>query len=372
MDSIKRIVIVQHRFGLTTAKTQRMLAASKIYINNGVEVFFVYSTERKMEQPELMCPEINFVKIQEGGRFDIKSYMRFVMTIKSLYTKDSAILFYEIPNYAILFRSPKYRVFAEVTEVPLFGRKGSLFKRFLIHFTVIAARHFSGLFVISRSLALYYRERGVMNIEVINMFVDKSRFDGCQKKNEVKYVGYCGTLSLYKDGVDDLISAFSIFNKKFPEYKLYLIGSFESAEVEKELKDLVENNGVADKVIFTGLVASNEMPQLLLDAEMLALSRPNNVQAQYGFPTKLGEYLATGNPVIVTSVGEIPEFLYDGDNALLCEPGNIEQFALKLEWVVTHKEESRKIGMRGLSLVEKEFSAMVQTRKALQYMNNSL
>ena len=48
---------------------------------------------------------------------------------------------------------------------------------------------------------------------------------------------------------------------------------------------------------------------------MLVLARPDNIQAKGGFPTKLGEYLATGNPVVVTKVGEIPNYLIDGVNA---------------------------------------------------------
>ena len=68
----------------------------------------------------------------------------------------------------------------------------------------------------------------------------------------------------------------------------------------------------------------NEVPQLLMDSEVLALDRPNSIQAQCGFPTKLGEYLLTGNPVVVTKVGDIPLFLEDGVSALLAEKRNAE------------------------------------------------
>ena len=50
---------------------------------------------------------------------------------------------------------------------------------------------------------------------------------------------------------------------------------------------------------FTGRTSPEVMPQILTDASILALARPNNVQSQNGFPTKLGEYLATGNPVAI-------------------------------------------------------------------------
>lgn len=69
------------------------------------------------------------------------------------------------------------------------------------------------------------------------------------------------------------------------------------------------------------------MPQMLKNAEALVLDRPNSLQAQYGFPTKLGEYLLTGNPVVVTKVGDIPLYLKDGVSALLSEDRNPKEFA---------------------------------------------
>ena len=61
------------------------------------------------------------------------------------------------------------------------------------------------------------------------------------------------------------------------------------------------------------------MPKYLCNAKLLALARPDSIQAQGGFPTKLGEYLATGRPVVVTKVGEIPDYLEDGVNAFLSD-----------------------------------------------------
>lgn len=368
---VKKLIIVQHRFGLTTPKTQRMLAAAKEYAKRGIEVHFIYSAS-KNESPEDLYSSISFKRIKEKGRLDIYCYRRFIKVIKSLYEDDTVILFYDIPYYAILFRYPKYNVFAEVTEVPLYGKRASFFKRILEHLTLVAARHFTGLFVISQPLKEYYQARGVNNIEIINMFVDKTRFEGLKKENIEKYVGYCGTISTHKDGVDDLIRAFSILNKKYPEYKLYLFGRFESDTVKEALKSEIEELKLSSKVLFTGAVDSSEMPQKLLDASILALSRPNNTQAQYGFPTKLGEYLSTGNPVLVTSVGDIPFFLKDGENAFLANPGNFNDFAKKLIWIEEHPEIASEVADAGKKLVDTVFSAEVQIKKALMFINNSI
>ena len=152
---------------------------------------------------------------------------------------------------------------------------------------------------------------GIKNITVINMFVDSKRFENVRADAKEKYIAYCGTISPFKDGVDCLIKAFANFASKHADYQLKIIGRFESADAEKTLIGLVESLNIAKSVEFTGMVKPNEMPQLLCGAKMLALARPDNEQARYGFPTKLGEYLATGKPVVVTRVGEIGDFLED-------------------------------------------------------------
>ena len=365
MGNIKKIIIVQHRYSSTTPKTQRMLAAAKEYVRFGVNVVFVISTNDNSLD---IIDGVRFISIDENSRKMLRCYKQFVAAIKKEYDEESAILFYEIPLYAILFSKNKYRVFSEVTEIPFYGNRLSISQRIILNIRYFAARNFNGLFVISKALKHYYTAKGVTRIEVINMFVDKSRFDGLCKTNVEKYIAYCGTISLYKDGVDDLIRSYAIFNKHYPEYKLYIIGPFENETVKEDLERQVNDLKLSSQVVFTGPIESKEMPQKLLDASILALARPDNKQAQYGFPTKLGEYLATGNPVVVTKVGEIPMYIEDKINGILAEPNNPKDFAEKLIYAAEHPKDAAAIGQKGKELTNSEFSSKVQTRKALNYI----
>lgn len=365
MSEINKIIIVQHRYASTTPKTQRILAAAKEYVRLGVNVVFVISTnDNSLDNID----GVRFISIDENRRKMLRCYKQFVAAIKKEYDEESAILFYEIPLYAIFFSKNKYRVFSEVTEIPYCGNKLSISQRLILSIRYFAARNFTGLFVISKALKHYYIAKGVTRIEVINMFVDRSRFDGLRKSNVEKYIAYCGTISLYKDGVDDLIKSYSIFYKHYPDYKLYILGPFENDSVEDVLKKQVNDLKLSSQVVFTGSIESNEIPQKLLDASILALARPDNKQAQYGFPTKLGEYLATGNPVVVTKVGEIPMYIEDGINGILAEPNNPKDFAEKLIYAAEHPKEATAIGQKGKELTNSEFSSKVQTKKALNYI----
>lgn len=369
MNIFNKLIIVQHQYASTTPKTQRMLAAAKQYVENGLEVVFIVSTDdAKFDTIQ----GVRFVKITENRKKLIQSFFHFQHAIKREYDAHSVILFYEVPLYAFLFRKKKYNVFSEVTEIPFYGKKLTLSKKIIAKIRLNAIRGFSGLMVISKALKEYYQGHGITNIEVINMFVDASRFEKLQKQLQKNNITYCGRISYQKDGVNDLITAFSLITSKHPDYELKLIGAFENAEVEIRLKQLIKELNIEDKVRFTGLIDAKELPQHLKNANVLALARPDNIQAKYGFPTKLGEYLATGNPVVVTKVGEIPLYLKDKENAFLSEPNNPQNLAYVLDYVISNPDEAKRVGREGVSLTNSSFSSKFQTECALKFIRDSI
>jgi len=122
-----------------------------------------------------------------------------------------------------------------------------------------------------------------------------------------KYITYVGTISNYKDGISDLLQAFFIAGKEVSDIYLRLIGGGSKDDIDK-LKGMISKSGFNDRVSFTGLMDRKQAVNLMLESYILVLARPDNTLALGGFPTKLGEYLATGIPVLVTAVGDIPLF----------------------------------------------------------------
>ena len=200
------------------------------------------------------------------------------------------------------------------------------------------------------------------------MTVDPSRFEGLKKEQTERYIAYCGKATNNKDGVDQLIKAFAITSNTHPDVKLYIIGTPpKRADLSGNL-ELVESLDITGKVVFTGIIPSEQIPQVLMNAEVLALARPENMQAKYGFPTKLGEYLLTGNPVVATSVGDIPLFLRDGESALLADASSINDFASKLNWILDNPESAYLIGQRGKNVAMNYFNTQIESTKMLRLM----
>ena len=117
------------------------------------------------------------------------------------------------------------------------------------------------LFVISRNLKTYFSSIGVPSdkIEIINMTVDQSRFEGLQRNPKERYIAYCGKATNNKDGVNILIKSFSHISQVHPDVKLYIIGTPPNENDESGNMQLVGDLNLVDKVVFTGMVSHQDM-----------------------------------------------------------------------------------------------------------------
>lgn len=356
-----------------TAEMNRAMSLIKGFsaVKQEVEVVFILSSS----QDDRVTNEIPYVKFTYlWDRFNVKNrYLRQVaysilsaQFVKKINAGDTVLLYSAERIMFKLLDKKGVRVFCERTEHPFaFPVRYINMKKW-----VSACKSLDGLFVISTALRDYFIEKGVPaeKVHIINMTVDVSRFCNLERQGNERYIAYCGSAYNNKDGVDQLIKAFSIFHESHNDYKLLIIGKAPLTDDDSDNMRLVRKLGLLDKVVFTGLVSSNDIPQLLKNATVLALDRPDNLQAKYGFPTKLGEYLLTANPVVVTSVGDIPLFLKDKYNALLANPDEPENFAENLEWVINHPSEAEEIGKRGAETAALYFDSNNEAKKMLHYI----
>jgi glycosyltransferase involved in cell wall biosynthesis len=289
------------------------------------------------------------------------------------------VLFMGISNFWFTWshsrwsRRNKVLFVQERSEYPFIGVTGTWQKLKLGFYLRITCKLFDVIVVITKALETYYLKwiRKDARIYLLPMLVEAERFrshDGKPAGLPGKYIAYVGSMQGNKDGVPILIDSFARISGSYPEMHLVLIGEtgFEGFE---GLKRLIQDRGLSHRVHFTGRLEWDELPAYLGSANYLALSRPSSRQAEGGFPNKLGEYLATGIPVIVTSVGEIPEFLTDGVNAFIAVPDDVQAFADKLKEALDDPLRAKMIGERGRKLVDTLFHPGLQATKMLAFFH---
>lgn len=301
------------------------------------------------------------------------SYIRYILDIyRRIKPGDIVYLYGEVDLLMLLSRKKGIRLFHERTEHPLVHEPQGRLLRPSIKKYLSVCRKLDGLFVISTCLRDYFVGNGVDQdkVTIVNSIVDTTRFEGLAKQPCEPYFAYCGNGNNRKDKVDELIKVFARVAKKHDDIKFYIIGPM--AQVYKDETDnvqLVQNLGLDKRVIFTGMKPAREIPQLLVNAKALFLTRPDTLQNRAGFSTKLGEYLASGNPVVAAGVGDIPLYLKDRDNAFVYTPGNYDAVEDAMEYILIHPDEAQKIGQKGKATAHTYFNAMIEAKKLITVFN---
>lgn len=372
-----KLYIIRNEYEPNSAPHNRLVGFLNAFEKSGIETELVFPFPNyERSKPDLHYNHIKVSYLYEKcklfhNRIIAKLcapwiFRKFIKQLK----EDDVVL---VLNVGILLnmlkKYSKVKVYHETTESPdIVPWRLKRLKRIYLE----GSKKVDGLFVISTALKEYFINIGIPEnkITIINMTVDCSRFEGITKQSvKPRYIAYCGTASNNKDGVNKLIEAFGIVAQKHKDVQLHIIGKAPSESDESNNLRLIDRLGIKDRVIFTGIVPASDMPQVLTNASVLALARPDNLQAKNGFPTKLGEYLLTGNPVVVTNVGDIPLFLNDGESALIAKAGDTQEFADKLCWALEHPHDAATIGDNGRKIALHHFNSTIEVQKIINVIS---
>ena len=144
------------------------------------------------------------------------------------------------------------------------------------------------------------------------------------EENE-KVLLFTGRLTKEK-GIKELL--LSIKNVKNNNFKLLIVGSFFfdtniKNNFENELKAIIEE--IKDKVVFTGYIQYNDIPNIYKLADIAVLPSIWEDPA----PLTIIEALKAGLPIITTRSGGIPEYV-NNECAIILEKDNKEQLIKQL------------------------------------------
>ena len=246
----------------------------------------------------------------------------------------------------------------EKSELPFF-RSASLnyWQRFQVR---LVYSLFDGVVAISDVLMKYFsfflHRKNLLKVPVI---VDVGSIYDPTVTRE-KSIVYTGPLTQHKDGILTIIESFANIADEFPGYTLEMTGNLSTSPVKKEIEELMEKYQLWPRVRFWGIVDRENLLKILNRASVLVLAKPFNRQASACFPTKLGEYLATGNPVLVTRAGEISQYLEDGVTAFLAEP-TVNAFTERLRDILSNLDGAKVVGRSGKALAKEKFDVVSHT-----------
>jgi len=319
--------------------------------------------------------QINIIgHFQKGKLIEILKKVYLSLSISFRVKKGDIAFFYgaySLPWTIILLKIRGIKVIFERTEFPHFmilSQTKTL--TYLKEASSIISMRFSDAFITcTETLANYYSGKTKTNKNLIIPFLIQPELFNTDNIQKQKQIGYCGYMGNNKDGIFCLIDAFAKTSILYPEWTLKLMGGAEEDVITK-IKQKIKQFNLQDKIILTGNIDHPTVIKNLKESSILALARPNTKQAQGGFPSKLGEYLATGTPVVVTPAGEIPKYLSDGLNAYIAKDFEPEAFSEKLIEIIQNYDKAKLIGIEGKKIAL-EFSYISVSSKIENFINNA-
>ena len=136
-------------------------------------------------------------------------------------------------------------------------------------------------------------------------------------------------------GLDVLLEAVAQIKEK--PFRLVLVGRG-SEEYTAHLKQVVQEKGIAEKVVFAGFVHPVLPYVAAADFGILAST------VQEGCPLSPQEYMSQGHPVVVTNNGGQREYVQQEHNGLLVPPGDAKALAEAIARLVDDAALRQRLG----------------------------
>ena len=168
-----------------------------------------------------------------------------------------------------------------------------------------------------------------------------------------------GMIALHRPrkGLEVLIDAMSLLKRIGCPVKLRCIGPFESDAYEESIVRRAIDRNVSQNIHFTGFTSDVSSEMLQLDAMVL----PSLFGE--GMPMVVLEAMATGIPVIATSVEGTPEAIRHNTEGLLAEPGCPKSLATQIKRMAMGEVDWQSLSQSAVARHEGHFSDRAMSRK---------
>lgn len=201
-------------------------------------------------------------------------------------------------------------------------------------------------------------------IFVLPNFVDASAFEhpkadytptnNKNKNNQTINVLFIGGAGAKEKGLYDTVEAARLVIKKSKN----VLFVFAGCSNVKDLQSICERKGILEYTRIMGFVNGKEKRKLFFESDIFVL--PSYAE---GFPIAILEAMATGLPVIASSVGAIPDVIQNGKNGFLIRAGDPEALAEKILLLSNDSVLRKEISKSNISKVKECYDEPIIIQK---------
>lgn len=166
--------------------------------------------------------------------------------------------------------------------------------------------------------------------------------------DDAEVAGVVGNIQEWK-GQRVLVEALDLLQQRRPRLVALLVGGVHrsGAAYSDQVKELASARGLSTRVRWTG--ARSDVPDMMNAMDVIVHS---SVRGE-PFGRVIIEGMAVGKPVVATRAGGVPEFVHDGQDAILVPPGDAAALAECLDRLLSDPSERERLARGGRASAER-------------------
>ena len=279
-----------------------------------------YLSLRKSKRQEYL--EKLFVEAMEAT-WDQDNFSIIVASSFSFQSIQFILNYAKTKRIAVIYNSVEWFQKDNESFYGLGGKIKFLYNRFGLLVQHVKVGNIIG---ISSLLVNYYKERKCNTIRIPTI-IDKGKYDYVElTHNKKTVIAYAGSPAK-KDYISNAIKALLLLNsEELQSLELHLYGV--DVIQLKKLGISEETVHMLQTVLFVhGRIPYSQVQERISSADYTILLRPNLRYANAGFPTKVGESMMCGTPVIANHTSDLNLYIRDGDNGIVVDDESVEACA---------------------------------------------
>jgi len=203
-------------------------------------------------------------------------------------------------------------------------------------FGAFVARRAKGLLAVSHFASDFYEKLGFAQRRIYPFGYFRSGLNDFEKEEnqEGREIIFIGQI-IHRKGVDILLKAIAPLFDEYENLRLTIIGD---GEEKTSLKKIVNEKGISDRVIWEGIVQSEEILSRLAKADILVL--PSRWD---GWGMVINEAFSVGIPVIVSDQCGAADLVQTGVNGYIFKSEDVEDLRKQLREFLNSRDRWKEL-----------------------------
>lgn len=158
--------------------------------------------------------------------------------------------------------------------------------------------------------------------------------------------------------------------RQVPQVRFLVVGKGRRGE-EDELSEVARKSGFDAALAVAGWVEPEQLCDYLAAGDVAIYPFADTLVNRTKCPAKLTELLLAARPVVADRVGQLAEYIRDGESGILCDPDRWEEMAQRVVELLADGQRRQQLGAAGRRYLEGNFNWQAAAAQLEQFYRDA-